>query len=261
MDFDLELILVLAIAVTGVLRYGYAVMRRGATESSRPWFVEWSYALFPVLLLVLVLRSFVVEPFRIPSGSMMPTLLIGDLILVNKFHYGLRLPVIHNKILDGEFPARGDVVVFRYPNDPGLDYIKRVVGVPGDQVRYHGKQLEVNGQPFPKAQPQHYVDPLLGLPHPSLIRYTETIDEHEHAILTDAGYPPQYQPHDFVVPEGEYMVMGDNRDHSSDSRVWGFVPEDYLVGRAFFVWMNYDFLLASLTRSGVSVSSRFGPIE
>ncbi len=259
MNFDLELILVVAAVVTGVLRYGHVLLRRSMPHASRPWFIEWSYALFPVLVLVLVLRSFVVEPFRIPSGSMIPTLLIGDLILVNKFHYGLRLPVSHNKILDGADPARGDVVVFRYPQNSEVDYIKRVVGVPGDQVRYFDKQLEVNGERYPKTQPQPYIDPLLQVPDPDLTRYTEVIEGRAHSILTDQGAPERQ--YEFVVPENQYLVMGDNRDRSSDSRRWGFVPEDHLVGRAFYVWMNYDFLLASLSRDEVSFMDRLGSIE
>ncbi len=260
MDFDLELILVLATVLTGIFRYGSMLSRKSkTTEGERPWFIEWSHALFPVLLLVLVLRSFVAEPFRIPSGSMMPTLLIGDLILVDKFSYGLRLPVLHYKFFEWEEPALGDVLVFRYPRDPSVDFIKRVVGLPGDRVVYRDKELEINGQAYPKSHPKEFINQLLGVPKPYHTQYTEKLEDRTHRILTDAQYPSQTL--EFEVPKGHYLVMGDNRDHSSDSRVWGFVPESHLVGRAFFVWMNYDFLLASLTRSGVSFVDRLGSID
>ncbi len=262
MAWDLELALVVATAATGVIRYGYRGwlrLRHQAPAPHRPWVVEWSHSLFPVLLLVLVLRTFVVEPFRIPSGSMMPTLLIGDLILVNKFSYGLRLPVSHNLLLDTGEPQRGDVAVFRFPGDPNVDYIKRIVGLPGDQASYRDKQLTVNGQAYAQQNPRAFLDEMAGVPRPHHTRLTETIEGRQHDILTDALY--MGTPREFTVPPGHYLVMGDNRDHSSDSRMWGFVPESHLVGRAFFVWMNFDYLLASLTRSDVSVSSRLGSIR
>ena len=262
MSWDLELALVAATAVTGLVYGGYRLsyrLRRQMAPMRRPWYAEWSYALFPVLVLVLVLRTFVVEPFRIPSGSMMPTLLVGDLILVNKYSYGLRLPVSHTHILDLGQPDRGDVVVFRFPKNPSLDYIKRVVGLPGDQVVYADKRLTVNGHSYPQADPRVFPNHLTGLPHPHYTQYVELIPERPHAILRDSLYGDISRT--FKVPLGHYLVMGDNRDHSSDSRVWGFVPEGHLVGRAFLVWMNFDFLVASLTHSEVSLFSRLGRIQ
>lgn len=262
MSWDLELVLVVATAATGLIYYGYALwhrLRREAQPVHRPWFAEWSHALFPVLVLVLVLRTFAVEPFRIPSGSMMPTLLIGDLILVDKYSYGLRLPVWHTRILEMGRPERGDVVVFRFPKNPSLDYIKRVVGLPDDEVVYAGKRLVVNGEAYPQVSPRPFLDELSGFPRPHHTQYTESIGSRPHEILRDALYEGASRT--FTVPPGHYLVMGDNRDHSSDSRVWGFVPEDHLVGRAFWVWMNLDFLVASLTRSEVSLLSRLGKIQ
>ena len=262
MHWDLELILVVATAATGLIYYGHYFwyrLRRQAQPVHRPWFAEWSHALFPVLLLVLLLRTFAVEPFRIPSGSMMPTLLVGDLILVNKYSYGLRLPVSHARILEWGQPERGDVVVFRFPQNPHLDYIKRVVALPEDEVIYAEKQLIVNGEAYPQADPRPFLDALTGIPRPHHTQYTERIDGQTHGILRDSLY--EAPPRGFTVPPGHYLVMGDNRDHSSDSRVWGFVPEGNLVGRAFLVWMNLDFLLASLTNPEISLFSRLGRIE
>lgn len=218
----------------------------------QPWWLDWTAGLFPVILVVFLLRSFLFEPFKIPSGSMIPTLMVGDLILVNKFEYGIRLPVINRKIIANQDPARGDVVVFRYPPDPRIDYIKRVVGLPGDEVAYLNKVLTINGRVVPTtALPEYYDE--------NSLRYTQQASEHlgavEHRILTDRDRPsfiPGRQDFPHVeacrysaegvackVPAGHYFVMGDNRDDSVDSRYWGFVPDRNLVGRAFFVWMNF----------------------
>ncbi|HMQ72076.1 MAG TPA: signal peptidase I [Rubrivivax sp.] len=220
---------------------------------AQPWWLDWTAGLFPVILVVFVLRSFLFEPFKIPSGSMVPTLRVGDLILVNKYHYGIRLPVLNTKVLDNEPVNRGDVVVFRYPVDPRVDYIKRVVGLPGDTVAYADQRLSINGEPVATvAQGEFYDDDSL--------RYTpmfgETLGEVEHRILVNPRQPSYFGPlpKNFpfaencrysaegmrcTVPPGHYFVMGDNRDNSQDSRFWGFVPDDNLVGRAFFVWMNF----------------------
>ena len=218
----------------------------------QPWWLDWTAGLFPVILVVFLLRSFLFEPFKIPSGSMMPTLLTGDLILVNKFTYGLRLPVINTKVTEGRAPARGDVMVFRYPPKPSLDYIKRVVGVPGDEVSYLNKQLTVNGQPVPRAVASDFFDE-------STMEYYKQFDEQlgvkNHRIIVDDRRPGfvagafdfQYKDNcrysvegvSCKVPEGHYFVMGDNRDNSLDSRFWGFVPDGNIVGKAFFVWMNF----------------------
>ena len=218
----------------------------------QPWWLDWTAGLFPVILIVFLLRSFLFEPFKIPSGSMIPTLLVGDLILVNKFDYGVRLPVINKKVIANKDPARGDVVVFRYPPDPRIDYIKRVVGVPGDDVAYLNKQLTINGQPVPTAKlPDFYDEDSLRYSQQS----SEKLGAAEHRILTDKERPPfvpgvqnfpnsdacRYSAEGVTckVPAGHYFMMGDNRDNSVDSRYWGFVPDRNLVGRAFFVWMNF----------------------
>ena len=219
---------------------------------AQPWWLDWTAGLFPVILIVFMLRSFVFEPFKIPSGSMIPTLQVGDLILVNKFIYGLKLPVIHTRLTEGKPVQRGDVVVFRYPPQPSVDYIKRVVGVPGDEVSYLNKQLTVNGQPVPRAVASDFFDE-------STMEYYKQFDEQlgvkNHRIIVDDRRPGfvagafdfQYKDNcrysvegvSCKVPEGHYFVMGDNRDNSLDSRFWGFVPDGNIVGKAFFVWMNF----------------------
>ncbi|PZP93501.1 MAG: signal peptidase I [Variovorax paradoxus] len=218
----------------------------------QPWWLDWTAGLFPVILVVFLLRSFLFEPFKIPSGSMIPTLLVGDLILVNKYHYGVRLPVINTKITEGNPLQRGDVVVFRYPPKPSLDYIKRVVGVPGDEVAYLNKRLTVNGQPVPTTSVPEFFDQ-------DAMRYfkqyEEKLGEKPHRLLIDDDRPAfipgvenfagkdqcRYSVEGVVckVPEGNYFMMGDNRDNSLDSRYWGFVPDANIVGKAFFIWMNF----------------------
>ncbi len=229
----------------------------------QPWWLDWTAGLFPVIAVVFILRSFLFEPFKIPSGSMIPTLWVGDLILVNKFHYGVRLPVINLKITDGNPVERGDVMVFRYPPKPNLDYIKRVIGLPGDEIAYLNKQLTINGQPVPKT-------PLPDFFEEDSLRYIKQFEERIplgdkpeasvtsvrlHRLLNDADRPAFVPGADeFMykdncrytvegvtckVPAGHYFMMGDNRDNSLDSRYWGFVPEKNIVGKAFFVWMNF----------------------
>jgi signal peptidase I len=218
----------------------------------QPWWLDWTAGLFPVILAVFVLRSFLFEPFKIPSGSMIPTLLVGDLILVNKFTYGVRLPVINTKLTDGTAPQRGDVMVFRYPPKPSLDYIKRVVGVPGDEVAYLDKKLTINGKPVPKTPVADFFDEDAMLYYK---QYEEVFGDRSHRILNDDNRPAfipgaenfphrqncRYSVEGVVckVPEGHYFMMGDNRDNSLDSRYWGFVPDKNIVGKAFFIWMNF----------------------
>jgi signal peptidase I len=219
---------------------------------AQPWWLDWTAGLFPVILVVFLLRSFLFEPFKIPSGSMIPTLMIGDLILVNKFHYGVRLPVINQKITEGKAPARGDVMVFRYPPRPSQDYIKRVVGIPGDEVAYLNKKLTINGKPLStNSLPDFFDDDTM---HYSK-QFEELLGEKPHRLLNEETQPAfvsgasdfefkqncNYSIEGVVckVPAGHYFMMGDNRDNSLDSRYWGFVPDKNIVGKAFYVWMNF----------------------
>ncbi len=221
----------------------------------QPWWLDWTAGLFPVIAIVFLLRSFLFEPFKIPSGSMIPTLLVGDLILVNKFTYGIRLPVINTKITAGSPVQRGDVMVFRYPPQPSMDYIKRVVGLPGDEVAYLNKRLTVNGQEVPtKALPDFFDQDAMRY----FKQFEEELGAHTHRMLNNPQAPAFVQgASNFkfrencrysvegvtcTVPEGHYFLMGDNRDNSLDSRYWGFVPDENIVGRAFFVWMNFGSL-------------------
>jgi signal peptidase I len=220
--------------------------------SNRPWWVEYTAGFFPVITLVFLLRSFLYEPFRIPSGSMIPTLQIGDLILVNKFEYGIRLPVINRTVIDIGKPRRGDVIVFRYPHDTTQDYIKRVVGLPGDRVEYRNHVLTLNGVNVPlRAQDRYYEPGRMK----TFAQYLEKLGDTEHrVILADGDGAPAFAAVQHTnldacvysdggvactVPAGSYFVMGDNRDNSEDSRFWGFVPDRNIVGHAFFIWMNF----------------------
>lgn len=236
---DFASILFVLSVVTGVLwtldRFWLEARRKAATGGGEPkkanWLVDFGRQFFPVIAAVFLLRSFVVEPFRIPSGSMIPTLHVGDFILVNRFSYGLRCPIGDCQLLAAKGPERGDVVVFRYPVDPKMDFIKRVIGLPGDTVRYVNKELTINGQPAPLEPVGRYGGRLD-------VEHIETLGEKRHRILTNADRP--VQDFEFTVPEGQYFTMGDNRDGSSDSRFWGTVPAAYLKGKAFFIWMSWD---------------------
>lgn len=255
MNVNFALILLVLSLLTGTLwaldKYKLRALR--PKDAKDPYWVEYGASLFPVILAVLVLRSFVVEPFKIPSGSMIPTLQVGDFILVNKNTYGIRLPVINKKIISLGEPQRGDVMVFRYPIDPAIDYIKRVVGVPGDKVSYQNKQLMINGVAVPTTKQDDYL-------HSERLYYShqfkEKLGETEHRVLNDIDAPSYVlDTTDFpnrdnciynnagmicTVPPGHYFMMGDNRDNSRDSRFWGFVPEQNIVGKAFFVWFNFN---------------------
>lgn len=222
----------------------------------RPWWVDYTAGLFPVFIVVFVLRSFLFEPFKIPSGSMIPTLLVGDLILVNKFTYGVRLPIVHTKVLPLGEPARGDVMVFRYPLDTSVDYIKRVIGMPGDSITIQGNRITINGQLVPMERIGEFYDVERGGYAPL---YSERLGETTHNLLTeldnssfirqsdrDVQVPDRSHckpaPGGFTcqVPAKHYFMMGDNRERSQDSRSWGFVPEENIVGKAFFIWMNFS---------------------
>lgn len=245
------LFMIIILLVTGLIwLLDIAVLKRkrpaGADE---PVIVEYAKSFFPVILLVFMVRSFIVEPFKIPSGSMMPTLLAGDFILVNKFTYGLRVPILNNVFVEINQPKRGDVIVFHYPPNPSIDYIKRVVGVPGDRINYQDKRLTVNGQLLPIDNERDYEYVMSGLNIMLAKQYGEQLGDVKHDILIhdvmgsyDADtIGAKFANNETVtVPEGHYLAMGDNRDNSSDSRVWGFVPERNLVGKAFLIWMNFD---------------------
>ena len=252
---NFALILFVLLLVTGVL-YAVDVLKfrkLRAKNSPEPLWVEWGASFFPVILIVFVFRSFLFEPFKIPSGSMIPTLLVGDFILVNKFTYGIRLPVINKKIIPINDPQRGDVMVFRYPEDPSVDYIKRVIGLPGDIVAYQNKKLSINGQPVEVSKIGDYQ-------HAERMYFSEQyrakFGNVEHNLLNDVDAPtfvpdPGRFPYRenctynvagviCKVPPGHYFMMGDNRDNSRDSRAWGFVPDENIVGRAFFIWLNFS---------------------
>lgn len=245
MNFNFELILFYATLVTGaislfdILFLARKRKKSAGHDAKLPMLIDYARSFFPVLLIVFLLRSFLFEPFRIPSGSLEPTLLTGDFILVNKFHYGVRLPVIHKTIYEVDAPKRGDIVVFRWPPNPSVDFIKRVIGVPGDRISYINKELLINGQKVPQEllktsmaqdesgqewQALEKNENLLGIQHHIFINPEKTSDDYR----------------DIIVPEGMYFMMGDNRDDSADSRFWGFVPEKNIVGKAVLVWMSWD---------------------
>jgi signal peptidase I len=253
MDLDFALILFVLTIVTGILWFAdrYLFRPKRQAQAKDPWWVEYGAGFFPVILIVFLLRSFLVEPFRIPSESMMPTLLKGDFILVNKYTYGIRIPIVNKKVIEVNTLQRGDVVVFRYPPDPSKNYIKRAVGLPGDKVEYRNKHLTINGQPMAMQQESDYFDneKLYSTP-----RFLETLGSVQHDLLIRDEVPPfiiqaedypqrekcLYNSTGFIceVPAGHYFMMGDNRDNSADSRIWGFVPEENIVGKAFFIWLN-----------------------
>lgn len=253
MNFALILFCLLVLSGAIWVADVFFLRKHRSADAKDPWWVEYGASFFPVILLVFVLRSFIVEPFKIPSASMLPTLHVGDFILVNKFTYGIRLPVINKKITAVNEPQRGDVMVFRYPEDTSLDYIKRVIGVPGDKVAYQNKRLTINGQPLDNIRIDDYL-------HPERLYYSkqfiEKINGVEHHILNDDDAPSYISnatqfPHRnnclyndagviCTVPKGHYFLMGDNRDNSRDGRFWGFVPEENIVGKAFFIWLNFS---------------------
>jgi len=256
MILDFALVMFLALVVTGALwaldrllwapgreRRAEALAREGKAEEAaqarrEPVLVEYARAFFPVILVVFLIRSFLAEPFRIPSGSMMPSLFNGDFILVNKFSYGVRLPVVNERAVRVDDPKRGEVIVFRFPGDLSVNYIKRVVGVPGDHVVYKSKQLFINGKPMEQGERRPYFSPHIGAAAGSMQRATEQLDGRTHDILIAGGTDDGFS--EFRVPAGHYFVMGDNRDQSNDSRYWGFVPDQNLVGKAFLIWFSLD---------------------
>ena len=247
MTFDFAALLVLLTFLSGII-WGvdalfFAAGRRtsatGDGDRTEPLIVDYARSLFPVFLIVMILRSFIIEPFRIPSASMMPTLLRGDFILVNKYDYGIRLPVLNAKVFGSGKPQRGDVVVFRYPEDPAVPFIKRIVGVPGDHLQYKDKSLTINGVDVELKLKDIYQSDGVGKRQNGSYRLMERLDEIDHDILINPLQPSSVKI-DRKIPEGHYFVLGDNRDNSRDSRYWGLVPDENLVGRAFYIWMNWS---------------------
>lgn len=268
MNLDFAAVMVTLVAVSGgISLYDSVVLgpRRKSQAAAAPVpeaekpveapvLVQYARSFFPVFLIVLVLRSFLIEPFRIPSGSMMPTLLIGDFILVNKYTYGIRLPVLNLKVLELGKPQRGDIIVFRYPEDLTTPYIKRVIGVPGDRIVYSNKTLTINGKAVPATEVGLYEGVGAGASFIDEVILQENLGTLEHQILQT----PQVRSRDadMVIPEGQYFVLGDNRDNSKDSRFWGTVPDENLIGRAFMIWMNWDYANGGVDFSRIGRSLR-----
>lgn len=259
MDIDFPLVLVVLTLVTGLIvllekiwwrSHRLAAVKDNAEAQDEdneapvtPWLVDTAQSFFPVLAIVLVLRSFLIEPFQIPSGSMLPTLEVGDFILVNKYQYGLRLPVAGTKVVEIEDPQRGDIVVFKFPQDGKTNYIKRVIGLPGDTIRYDEKQLFING---------NLVDERLLAKLSPYKLYEEKVGDTTHKLIEHQLRRNIESEGEWIVPENSYFVMGDNRDNSNDSRFWGFVPDELIVGKAFAIWMHWPSLtsLPSFSRAG-----------
>lgn len=247
MTFDFSALLVLLTFASGLVWaidvLFFAARRKAAPgpagkERTEPLIVDYARAFFPIFLVVLILRSFILEPFRIPSSSMMPTLLRGDFILVNKYEYGIRLPVLNTRVIANNNPKRGDIIVFRYPEDPSIPFIKRVIGVPGDHVQYKNKRLIINDVPVELEHRGLYRGAEPDERENKARRLSERLGALTHDILVNPRYPSRLEV-DRTIPEGHYFVLGDNRDNSRDSRYWGLVPDENLVGRAFYIWMNF----------------------
>ena len=248
---NFELLLVVLTLLSGLL-WGWDKWLRGSEGIDRdqdPWYIDLPRSLFPVILIVLLLRSFVAEPFRIPSGSMLPTLHAGDFILVNKSAYGFRLPLVRTRLFGDGKPERGEVAVFRYPLDPSQDYIKRIIGLPGDKIRYHDRVFYVNGEPLEQSKVGPYQRSDAG---DSAVVYREEAGDNDYRILhheesASANFT-------YEVPEGHYFAIGDNRDRSADSRYWGPVDDDYLAGRAMLIWMSWDSAEGGIARDRIGRS-------
>ncbi len=245
MDFDFALILVVLVGFTGFVYLLELLFfrRRRAPDAPMPAAIEYPVSFFPVLLVVLVLRSFLVEPFKIPTGSMIPTLLVGDYILVNKFAYGIRLPVLGTEIIPVGKPQRGDIMVFKYPEKPSINYIKRVVGLPGDTIRYENKRVYVND-----VLVEQELEAQLPAGKPEYKIYNEQLGDVNHSIMITLQRPGE-PAESWTVPPDSYFMLGDNRDNSRDSRYWKFVPDNLIVGKAFAVWMHMPGWVPSFERN------------
>ena len=232
------LVMVIVLTITGLiwLLDIFVLSKKRAANVKDPILVEYSKSFFPVILLVFFIRSFLAEPFKIPSGSMMPTLLAGDFILVSKFSYGIRVPILNYTMIEVDKPKRGDVFVFHYPPKPSIDYIKRVVGLPGDVIEYKSKTLYINNKKIEQTFVDKYPYVMNEIHHIEAKEFKEALGNVNHSILIHDLPGENFK---FEVPQGHYLAFGDNRDNSADSRVWGFVPEHNLVGRAFFIWFNF----------------------
>lgn len=258
MNFNFELILFYAVVISGVIALFdilfLAKKRKRAKVEKMPVLVDYARSFFPVLLIVFLLRSFLFEPFRIPSSSLKPTLLVGDFILVNKFNYGIRMPITHQNIYAIGEPKRGDIMVFRCPYNPSIDLIKRVIGLPGDHIKYINKTIYVNGK---KAEQQFVINTTDRDDDGTMVDVTEKQENLlgiQHHIYQRPDHPNDDMK-EIVVPKGMYFVMGDNRDDSADSRYWGFVPDENIVGRARMIWMSWDGLKYNVrwNRLGTSI--------
>ena len=225
--------------ITGIIYFlDILILKRKRLKKQKPpLIIEYGKSFFPILLAVFIIRSFIVEPFKIPSGSMMPTLISGDFIVVNKFSYGIRFPVWNKTLINLGKPNRGDIFVFHYPKNPSIDYIKRVIGLPGDEIRYENKELFINGEAMNKKFLGKYSYTFNENQMLEASEFIEALDNSNYSILVHDIPSENYK---FNVPEGHYFAMGDNRDNSSDSRVWGFVSDELLVGKAFFIWLNFS---------------------
>lgn len=243
MNFNFELILFYLTAISGVIALIDVIFwsrKRKKSQAKMPMIIEYARSFFPIFLVVFLFRSFLYEPFRIPSGSLKPTLDIGDFIAVNKFDYGVRLPVIHKKIIQNNEPQRGDIIVFRWPPNPSVDFIKRVIGIPGDHISYIDKTLYVNGAKIPQRFLQNSIDQDEEGNKWLVVEKQEDFFGIKHSIFQKPNEVDE-DIRDIVVPSGMYFTMGDNRDNSADSRFWGFVPEENIVGKAQLVWLSLDF--------------------
>lgn len=246
--FAMFLLLILLLSGLIWLADKFYFANKRATDTAEPVAVEYAKSFFPIILVVFLIRSFIVEPFKIPSESMVPTLLVGDYILVNKYTYGLRVPITNDVFYKIGAPERGDVFVFHFPLNTKIDYIKRVIGLPGDKIQYQNKQLTINGQKVEQIEAGSFPSPV-ALPGVTVRRYQEQLGDVKHEALVFDGLTSRIEigslgdkldsGETITVPEGFYFAMGDNRDNSADSRVWGFVPEKNLVGKAFFIWFNF----------------------